>query len=98
MNSTSEHILNTSSNLLGFCLIIITSLKITNYSEKTTIDEFAGVAALLFMTSSLLSFLSIRSKNTIRSDRIEKWADIFFLVGLVFISVTVAVISFQVIL
>jgi len=28
---TSSHILNTSSNLLGFCLVVLTSLRIANY-------------------------------------------------------------------
>ncbi|HNQ00502.1 MAG TPA: hypothetical protein PKK99_15680, partial [Bacteroidia bacterium] len=55
----SSHILNTSSNLLGFCLVVITSLKVNNYSEKTLIDEFTALSALLFMASSILSFLSM---------------------------------------
>lgn len=57
----SHHILNTSSNLLGFCLVVLTSLKISKYSEVSLIDEFTGVAAMLLMASSLLSFLSIRT-------------------------------------
>ena len=30
----SEHILNTSSNLLGFCLIVLTSLKIQSTMQN----------------------------------------------------------------
>ena len=44
-NKTSQHILNTSSNLLGFCLIVITSLQITNKAESTLLDEFTSVIA-----------------------------------------------------
>lgn len=29
VNNNSQHILNTSSNLLGFCFIVLTSLKVT---------------------------------------------------------------------
>jgi hypothetical protein len=62
--NNSQHILNTSSNLLGFCLVVLTSLKITKFNETTLIDEFTGVASLLLAASALLSFLSIRTNET----------------------------------
>lgn len=61
MNEKSPHILNASSNLLGFCLLIITSLKITNSDKTTYLDEFAGAAALFFVISCIFSFLAIRA-------------------------------------
>ncbi|CAN5434332.1 hypothetical protein BH11BAC2_BH11BAC2_00210 [soil metagenome] len=63
MNNKSSHILNTSSNLLGFCLVVLTSLKISSYSDVSMIDEFTGVAAILLIMSSVLSFLSIRTSK-----------------------------------
>ena len=33
-NNTSQHILNSSASLLGFCLFVITSLHITNRIEN----------------------------------------------------------------
>jgi hypothetical protein len=60
-NDTSSHILNTSSNLLGLCFIVLTSLKFLDLSTRTIIDELTFGAILLFMTSSVLSFLSMRS-------------------------------------
>ena len=39
VNNKSEHILNTSSNLLGFCLVVLTSPKISKYSATSIIDE-----------------------------------------------------------
>lgn len=95
-NDKSSHILNTSSNLLGFCLVIITSLKVSNYSEKTLIDEFTAISALLFMVSSILSFLSIRTQKVALSVRYEAIADNLFLLALLFIFFTVALITLRI--
>lgn len=80
-NEKSSHILTTSSNLLGICFIVLTSLKLLNLDGKTLIDEFTAVAIFLFMLSSVLSFFSMRSKGE-KSERYEKIADIIFLLGL----------------
>ena len=34
----SPHILNASSNLLGLCFVVLTSLKLLNIAGKTIID------------------------------------------------------------
>jgi hypothetical protein len=95
-NDKSPHVLNASSNLLGLCFIVITSLKVLKQSDKTIIDELAAIAILLFMTSSILSFLSIRS-NTKRSLLYEKFADIIFLTGLSFLFIITLLFTFNVI-
>ena len=46
-NNTSPHILNTSANLLGFCLFIITSLHIASPLETHFIDELTSIVAIL---------------------------------------------------
>lgn len=95
INNKSSHILNTSSNLLGFCLIVLTSLKISKYNEMSIIDEFTGAASVLLMASSLLSFLSIRSNDETSGIKYEKFADIFFLMALVIIFAITFLISFS---
>lgn len=91
----SPHILNTSSNLLGFCLIVLTSIKVAGLNEATVIDDCTGVAAILLMASCLLSFLSMRNKEGIISERLEQIADYTFLVALVCISITIVFVSFN---
>jgi hypothetical protein len=59
-NDKSPHILNASSNLLGLCFVVLTSLKLFKISQKTFIDELTSIAIVLFMASCILSFLSIR--------------------------------------
>lgn len=53
-NKTSQHILGTSANLLGFCLFIITSLHLTNHAENSLIDEFTAIIALFLTISSVI--------------------------------------------
>ncbi len=84
-NSSSTHILNASSNLLGFCLIVLTSLKITKFDKVTLIDEFTGFACILLMSCSVLSFLSIRTTKQNLSIEYEKIAEIIFLLALTLI-------------
>jgi hypothetical protein len=89
-NKTSQHILNTSATLLGFCLFIITSLHFANQADNTWIDEFTSVVALLLTVSCVFSFVSIRSSDEAREYKMEKIADYFFLFSLVCIMGVIA--------
>ncbi|MBX7225375.1 MAG: hypothetical protein K1X55_05050 [Chitinophagales bacterium] len=45
-NNTSQHILGTAANLLGFCLFVITSLHIRDKTEASIIDELTSIIAV----------------------------------------------------
>ena len=60
---TSPHILNASANLPLICFIVLTSLKVLKLQADTLVDGFITVAMILFMISSILSFLSARNDN-----------------------------------
>ena len=90
----STHILSTSSNLLGFCLLVLTSIKISRFQEATIIDEFTGVASILLIAASILSFLSMRSKNEKRGEYYEKTADLIFLAALIIIFTITFLVAF----
>ncbi|RYF85753.1 MAG: hypothetical protein EON98_05690 [Chitinophagaceae bacterium] len=77
----SPHILNASSNLLGLCFVVLTSLKLLKVSHTTIIDELTLVAIILFMGSCLFSFLSIRGEGR-HTRKFENAADYLFLAGL----------------
>jgi hypothetical protein len=96
-NKTSQHILSTSATLLGFCLFVITSMQITNYSELSIIDEFTSVVALALIFSCLFSFFSIRSTNKIREDRLETIADYLFAFSLLGILLIILLIALHII-
>ncbi|HNL07790.1 MAG: hypothetical protein JNM36_01835 [Chitinophagales bacterium] len=82
-NKTSQHILGTAANLLGFCLFIITSLHFANKTENNLIDEFTSVVALILTISSIFSFVSIRTDNPQKEYALERIADYFFLLSLI---------------
>lgn len=91
----SPHILNTSANLLGFCFVVLTSVRISKFSASTSIDEVTGVACVLLMASCILSFLAMRHRNARKSDRLEYIADVIFLSALSFITVMIALVAFN---
>jgi hypothetical protein len=94
-NNTSQHILNTSATLLGFCLFVITSLHIGNLTENHLIDELTSVIAVLLTFSCLISFVSIRTSNRIRERLLETIADYIFVVALVGTLVIILLIAFN---
>ncbi|MGD9970016.1 MAG: hypothetical protein AB7S65_06130 [Sulfuricurvum sp.] len=82
-NTTSQHILSTSTNLLGFCLVVLTSIHVNNASKNTLIDEVTSVIALFLILSVMFSFLSIRTENREKEKKYENIADWFFIVSVV---------------
>jgi hypothetical protein len=95
-NGKSPHILNASSNLLALCFIVLTSLKLLKISQRSIIDELTTVAILIFMSSCMLSFLSIRGSQK-TSEKYERFADYVFMSGLVLLFVTTILFAFDVI-
>ena len=92
-NTTSQHILNTSANLLGFCLFVITSLHFTDKAEGSIIDELTSVIAILLIVSCLFSFFSIRTSNHVIEKRLETVADYLFIVSLLGILIIISLIT-----
>lgn len=92
----SPHILNTSATLLGLCFVVLTSIKVSKMQDSTLIDETTALAIILFMASSILSFLSMRKENGLNY-RLEKIADFIFLSGLLVLFLTTMMVTFNVI-
>lgn len=92
----APHILNTSANLLGICFLILTSIQVLHVGEKTIIDGVLAFAIFLFMSSCLLSFLSMRKQN-IQSRKFELLADYIFLGGLLSLFVTTMLLTFNIV-
>lgn len=94
-NEKSPHILNTSATLLGICFIVLTSLNMMKVTDRTIMDELTTVAMMMFMLSSLFSFLSMR--NSRMAAKYEKIADIVFFTGLVFLFIITMLLAFNII-
>lgn len=95
-NNNSPYILNASSNLVGLCFIVLTSIRMLKIGEATLVDEFTTIAFLIFMVSTILSFLSMRH-NGAYAERLELLADYIFMAGLFLLFVSALHITFKVI-
>lgn len=84
-NNKAPQILNSASNFLGFCFLLLTSLKFFKLSANTLIDEITAICFVVFMFSCLCSFLSIRSSRYKRAAFYETLAEYSFLGGLIII-------------
>jgi len=90
----SKHILPTSSNLLGLCFVILTFIKLSKIANETIIDESIGSLIILFLISSILSYISMRAGK--KAEFYEKIADFIFLSGLSILTLVSLVIIFEV--
>lgn len=94
IKNTSQHILSASANLLGFCLVVITSLHITNKATTSAIDEFSSSVALLLTFSCLCSFMSIRATKHAIVEKLETIADYLFTASLIGILIIILLLVF----
>jgi RsiW-degrading membrane proteinase PrsW (M82 family) len=92
----APHILNASSNLLGLCFVVLTSLRFLKLPQRALIDKTDMIAIFLFMLSCVLSFLSIRG-NIKKGGPLEWLADILFIGGILVVFATAVLIVFDVI-
>jgi len=78
----SHHIFPTSASMVGACLTTISILRLLEISRSLAllIDSFLALDSLVFLSSSFISYLSIRSRQF--SARLERIADVIFLLGL----------------
>jgi hypothetical protein len=90
-NKTSQHILPTAANLLGFCLIVITSLHLSSATSNSIIDEVASIVSVLLCISVILSFASIKTSSLIWTKRLETLAEILFGASIIGIALIVLV-------
>lgn len=95
-NQKAPHILNASSNLLGICFVILTTLKLLHVAKNTVIDEIATIDIVAFTASCLLSFLSLRS-NSAENYKLEKIADVIFIAGVSLLFLTAILFAFDII-
>lgn len=93
-NRKSPHILNTSSNLLGICFVVLTSLKVLKLSGATLIDECTLALMFLLTASCIFSFLALRSDDKTKSDKLETIADYVFLTALGLLLLTTLLFTF----
>jgi hypothetical protein len=77
----SAHILPTSATMIGVCMTVLTIGHLGAGSEwRMVIDKLLAVDALIFLSSALLSFISMKSAKF--STLYETRAEVVFIAGL----------------
>ena len=83
------HLLNASTNLLGFSFVVIGALKLTNSNAKSWSDECAWIASALFLMAIVCSYWAIRRNETTMA--LNLVADSTFLGGLLVLTVSLGI-------
>src|SRR6188508_1062178 len=88
------HIFTVSSAMVGVCLTVIGLIRvgITFGRADTLADDFLAGDALLFLVSCLLSYWALRSRSVRRMHRLEKIADAIFIVAMIGMVISCALI------
>ncbi len=79
------HIFTVSSAMVGVCLAVIGLIRvvITLGKADTIADDLLALDALLFLISCLLSYSALRSRSFRRMHRIERAADVVFIIAMI---------------
>ena len=87
-------LLSTAATLVGFCILIIVSLRVTRLDVRTYSDEVAWLSATFLLASIFLSYLSTRSDSERRWQR--QTAHLSFLLGIqaLVVSMVIAAVQF----
>ncbi len=89
----APHILNTSSNLLGFTFLILTSTRIVGLAANSVVPKIAAGCVAIFAVSSLLSYASIHARTVKRGRRLEAAASYIFFFGQLLLTVGAILLS-----
>jgi hypothetical protein len=94
----SVHIFSASAALVGVCLTVIGLVRIVIITSKveTLVDDFLAMDAIFFLLSCLLSYWALRTRGLSRKHRVERVADIVFLVGLFLMVVACSFIAYAI--
>jgi hypothetical protein len=94
----SHHILPSASTMLGVCLTGIGLVKVAEaHIGPSHVDEYLSLNSICFLISCICSYSSIRRNNhgTITRNRLEQIADVFFIIGLVVMTVVSVTFAYE---
>ena len=96
-NNLSGHILSTSGPMLGVCMTVISIVKLTQTNRGIAywVDDLLALDALIFLASSIFSYLSIRSNS--KKVYFEDIADKFFMLALLCMGAAVLLLTYEIV-
>ena len=89
------HIFTASAAMVGVCLTVVGIIRVVISRHRSDLfaDDLLAVNAMLYLASSLLSYWALRTRNLTRNYRLERMADIIFLVALTLTAISAAYIT-----
>lgn len=92
-NVLAHHILPTSAQLIGVCMTVISVVKLLHLKDgSSTLNGLLVLDTIFFLISATLSYTAMRKS---RLARFEKYADLFFMFGLVLLSICAVLLGFE---
>lgn len=93
--NVAHHILPTSATMIGVCMTVISIVKLLHIGPTGTwIDKLLAIDSLTFLASAAFSYVSMRNGAYAR---LEKYADLSFMVGLLGMSLCALLLAFELI-
>jgi len=79
------HIFTVSAAMVGVCLTVIGLIRVVVTFGKvdTLADDLLAADAFLFLVACLLSYYALRSRSISRMHRVERVADIAFIIAMI---------------
>ena len=94
-SALSQHILPTSAQLVGVCITVISLVKVLHIGQAgSVLDRLLAIDTLLFTISAALSYSSMRGAKSVS---LERYADQFFMLGLLELGSCAMLLSFEII-
>ena len=83
--------------MLGVCMTVISIIKLTQINRGIAYwaDDLLALDALIFLTSSIFSYLSIRSNSM--KIHFEDIADKVFMLALILMGIAVLLLTFEIV-
>lgn len=78
----APYVFSGSNTMVGVCLTVISIFRIMKAGLQTYADEILALDTSLFIISSLLSYAALRNEEY---EKLEKFADVIFFVGMIVI-------------
>lgn len=96
----AQTILPSSGTMIGICTTLIGLVKIVEgRTGPSQADEYGALINVAFLASAILSYLSIRlsTRNASIARKLERVADVFFILGLISLVGLAGVFAFEVV-
>jgi hypothetical protein len=84
--------------MVGVCLTVIGLIRVVISVQKidTLADDLLAVDALIFLCSCLSAYWALRMRSVRRMHRLERMADVSFILGLILMVIVCGIITYNI--